>query len=475
MILWALSNQDGHLVLATGNKSELAVGYSTLYGDSVGGFAPLKDVPEDAGVAAGPWRNAEAERRGETPPIPENSITKPPSAELRPGQLDQDSLPAVRGPRRDPRRLRRRRPGRGAAASRRASTRRSSTRSSAGRPRRVQAPPVRARAQDLQPGVRPGPAAADHQPLARAGLLSRPSDPCHERLHRRRPRPQPRRTAPAPQPAAGAAPVRRVRIQHLQAMKERGEKWAMLTAYDQYTAEIFDEAGIPVLLVGDSAGNNVFGYETTLPVTVDELLPAGAGGHPRGQARAGRRRPAVRLLPGQPGAGARHRGPVHEGGPGATRSSSRAARDGPRGRAAGPRRHPGDGAHRLHPAERARPRRLPGAGPRRRGADELVDDAHAARGRPARSPSSWRWCPATSPAQVTEELRDPDHRHRRRPGLRRPGAGLAGHGRPARRPGAAVRQAVRRPARRPSPRPRGRTPPRSPPASFPAAEHSFED
>ena len=67
--------------------------------------------------------------------------------------------------------------------------------------------------------------------------------------------------------------MRRVRIPHLQAMKERGEKWAMLTAYDQYSAEIFDEAGIPVLLVGDSAGNNVFGFETTVPVTVEHLLP----------------------------------------------------------------------------------------------------------------------------------------------------------------------------------------------------------
>ena len=71
----------------------------------------------------------------------------------------------------------------------------------------------------------------------------------------------------------GTAPVRRIRIPHLQAMKERGEKWAMLTAYDQYSAEIFDEAGIPVLLVGDSAGNNVFGFETTVPVTVEHLLP----------------------------------------------------------------------------------------------------------------------------------------------------------------------------------------------------------
>jgi len=71
----------------------------------------------------------------------------------------------------------------------------------------------------------------------------------------------------------GAAPTKRVRIHHLQAMKDRGERFAMLTSYDQMTAEIFDEAGIPVLLVGDSAANNVLGYETTLPVTVDELIP----------------------------------------------------------------------------------------------------------------------------------------------------------------------------------------------------------
>jgi len=72
---------------------------------------------------------------------------------------------------------------------------------------------------------------------------------------------------------APASQLKRIRIPHLQAMKERGERWAMLTAYDQYAAEIFDHAGIPVLLVGDSAGNNVYGYETTLPVTVDEMIP----------------------------------------------------------------------------------------------------------------------------------------------------------------------------------------------------------
>jgi 3-methyl-2-oxobutanoate hydroxymethyltransferase len=74
-------------------------------------------------------------------------------------------------------------------------------------------------------------------------------------------------------PAAPSAPVKRVRTHHLQEMKARGEKWAMLTAYDMYTAQTFDEAGIAVLLVGDSASNNVFANETSLPVTVDELIP----------------------------------------------------------------------------------------------------------------------------------------------------------------------------------------------------------
>jgi 3-methyl-2-oxobutanoate hydroxymethyltransferase len=73
--------------------------------------------------------------------------------------------------------------------------------------------------------------------------------------------------------AKPAAPVKRVRTHHLRDMKQRGEKFAMLTAYDMYTAEIFDEAGIEILLVGDSASNNVYGNETSLPVTVDELIP----------------------------------------------------------------------------------------------------------------------------------------------------------------------------------------------------------
>jgi NAD+ synthase (glutamine-hydrolysing) len=93
VILMGLSNQAGHLVLTTGNKSEIATGYSTLYGDSAGGFGPIKDVPKTLIWQLARWRNEEAARLGQTPPIPENSITKPPSAELAPGQLDSDSLP----------------------------------------------------------------------------------------------------------------------------------------------------------------------------------------------------------------------------------------------------------------------------------------------------------------------------------------------------------------------------------------------
>ena len=91
--LMGISNQEGHLVLATGNKSELAVGYSTLYGDAVGGFAPIKDIYKTDVWALSRYRNALAVERGEVPPIPERSITKEPSAELRPDQKDSDSLP----------------------------------------------------------------------------------------------------------------------------------------------------------------------------------------------------------------------------------------------------------------------------------------------------------------------------------------------------------------------------------------------
>ncbi|MDQ2756154.1 MAG: NAD+ synthase [Actinomycetota bacterium] len=93
-VIWmAISNAEGPLVLANSNKSEVSVGYSTIYGDSVGGYAPIKDVPKTLVWELAKWRNRYAVSRGERPPIPEATITKPPSAELRPDQTDQDSLP----------------------------------------------------------------------------------------------------------------------------------------------------------------------------------------------------------------------------------------------------------------------------------------------------------------------------------------------------------------------------------------------
>ncbi len=93
VVLMAISNAEGPLVLATGNKSELAVGYSTIYGDAVGGYAPLKDLSKSRVWELARWRNTTAEADGHRPVIPWQVITKEPSAELRPGQRDADSLP----------------------------------------------------------------------------------------------------------------------------------------------------------------------------------------------------------------------------------------------------------------------------------------------------------------------------------------------------------------------------------------------
>jgi len=91
--LMAVSNKLGSLVLSTGNKSEYAVGYATLYGDMAGGFAPIKDVPKTLVYELCTWRDQVAVERGDEPPVPERVMTKAPSAELRPGQVDADSLP----------------------------------------------------------------------------------------------------------------------------------------------------------------------------------------------------------------------------------------------------------------------------------------------------------------------------------------------------------------------------------------------
>jgi 3-methyl-2-oxobutanoate hydroxymethyltransferase len=116
-------------------------------------------------------------------------------------------------------------------------------------------------------------------------VTQQPSDPAAEQ-------PAPYGTGPQQPAGAGSVPTRRVRVHHLRQLKERGERFAMLTAYDQLSAEIFDEAGIDVLLVGDSAANNVLGYETTVPITVDEMLPL-----VRAVARSARRALVIADLP----------------------------------------------------------------------------------------------------------------------------------------------------------------------------------
>ena len=219
----------------------------------------------------------------------------------------------------------------------------------------------------------------------------------------------PEETAPygtGPAKPATAAPAKRVRTHHLREMKERGERFSMLTAYEQYAAATFDEAGIEVLLVGDSASNNVYGNETSLPVTVDELLPL-----TRAVTRSVRRALVVGDLPFgsyQASAEQAYLTAVRfmkEGGAHCVKLEG-GVEMAPQIREAHPGRHPGDGPHRLHPAVRAHPRRLPRPGPRRRPASASSRTPSPSR-RPARSPSSWRWCPATSPARSPSKLAIP--------------------------------------------------------------------
>ena len=161
-----LSNQHGHLVLATGNKSELAVGYSTLYGDAVGGFAPIKDVPKTLVWRLARWRNARRRGARRDAADPGGSISKPPSAELRPGPARHRLAARLRGARRHPRRLRRAGPRLGelvAAGFDQELVEKVLRLVDHAEYKRRQYPPG---TEDLAQGVRPGPPAADHEPLA---------------------------------------------------------------------------------------------------------------------------------------------------------------------------------------------------------------------------------------------------------------------------------------------------------------------
>ena len=166
----------------------------------------------------------------------------------------------------------------------------------------------------------------------------------------------------------GGVQNRRVTIRDLQLAKPAGERWAMLTAYDYSTARVFDDAGIPVLLVGDSAANVVYGYDSTVPVDDRRTGATGPRRRARRHARPRRRRPALRQLPVLAGPGARVGRDrfMKDGGAQAVKLEGGAAGR-PPGRGAASRRHPGHGPHRPDPAVGQRARRLPRPGPRRRG------------------------------------------------------------------------------------------------------------
>lgn len=180
------------------------------------------------------------------------------------------------------------------------------------------------------------------------------------------------RTEMSEQPVYGAAEVTKprtetrfkVRTHHLQQWKNEGHKWAMLTAYDYSSARVFDDAGIPVLLVGDSAANVVYGYDTTVPISIDELIPL-----VRGVVRGAPHALVVADLPfGSYEAGAAQalstavRFMKEAGAHAVKLRGRRAGRRADRG--AHPGRHPGRRAHRFHAAVGQQPGRFPGAGPR---------------------------------------------------------------------------------------------------------------
>ena len=468
--LMALSNQHGHLVLATGNKSELAVGYSTIYGDAVGGFAPIKDVPKTLVWRARPLAQRRApsaaarhrrSRRRRSPSRRRPSCARASSTPTR--------CPPYERARRHPRRLRRAATAASPSWSRPASTPSwssgccawSTARStSAGSTRRARrsvsrrsAATAGCRSRTAGGSTLTGPGDA---PAARRGTmagvrgLAPGSLEDSRRIRHGRPRTRRRPRRYGAGRARTAGPIQRVRDPP--PARDEGARRALRRCSPpttSFTAEIFDEAGIPVLLVGDSAANNVLGYDTDVAGDRRRAAAAGARRHPRRHA-ARWSWPTCRSAPTS-------RRPqqaletsvrfMKEGGAHAVKLEG-----GARVAAAGRARSSTAGIpvmapHRVHAAERARARRLPRAGPRRAGRRGWCDDALALEEAGAFA-VVLEMVPADVAARVTAELAIPTIGIGAGRRLRRPGAGLAGHGRAAVRSDAALRQAVRRPARR---------------------------
>ena len=261
-------------------------------------------------------------------------------------------------------------------------------------------------------------------------------------------------------------------LPELREMKRRGDRITMVTAYDAPAARLADEAGVELVLVGDSAAMVMLGHESTVPVTLDEMIFLTARRHPRGAPAARDRRPAVRLVRGLRRAGGRERDPDAQGGRRRLRQARGRRPDG-LARARDRRvEHRRDGPHRADAAVGDEARRLPGAGPHgRRGARALRRRARAPGRRLLRDRA--RGGPGPGRRADHRGARDPDDRDRRRRRLRRPGARLARPARHVRRPRAALRQAVRggsptRSARRSAP-----TSPTSAAGAFPEEQHTY--
>ena len=391
--LMGLSNQHGHLVLATGNKSELSVGYSTIYGDAVGGFAPIKDVPKTLVWQLARWRNAEAAaaRRDRRRSRRTRSASR-----RRPScgraSWTRDSLP-------DYDELDRR-AGRATSTPTPASPTcwpPASTRSwwpgwsrltDAAEWKRRQYPPgpkisLKAFGRDRRlpitnrwrehaaddgagrPSTQVTAALARCIPGRHGSTMDASIYPPGDRPSR--PRGNQRTTTMSETLYGGSVhpPGHHPRPAERQGWPATAGRCSPPTTTPPPGSST--QAGVPVLLVGDSAANVVYGYDTTVPVTVDELLPL-----VRGVVRGASRALVVADLP----FGSYQASPqqaletatrfLKEGGAQAVKLEG-GARMAPAGRAADLGRHPGDGAHRPDPAVGEHPVRLPGAGPRRRG------------------------------------------------------------------------------------------------------------
>ena len=237
-------------------------------------------------------------------------------------------------------------------------------------------------------------------------------------------------------------------------LKRRGQKIAMVTAYDFPSGRIADDAGVELVLVGDSAAMVVLGHDSTVPVTMEEMLLLTRAVTRGAKRPLVDRRHALRLVPGLRRGRGRERDPLRQGGRRRRGQARRRGADALAGAGDRRRGHPGDGPRRPDAAVGDDARRLQGAGPYGREGRAALRGRARARGRRLLRDRA-RGGAGAGRGAGDRGADGADDRDRRRRGLRRPGARLARPARPLRGQGAALRQALRRPRRRGEARARG--------------------